>query len=392
MPRSTGPSWGHMRGASCAVDGAVMGAMRGASCAVDGAVKGAMTGPSCWGGRAPHAPWAAAFVERRPAPPTLRTEARLSVDPGALGRRPCASPSLFEHRDLLPMAEEDEDDDDLAEPMPGASTTWPSKATTRPPPEPRPARILRTASSRGRRRSDIAAAAIRGIVPAQEVNNLAAEAVIRAYQARQAAARRGRHPCVAPPPSPAAAWRASGSRSGARRARSTRAPHAFAQEAGGRLHRPSRRDPRGAGREPLRPGRPGVTRTSSSSIRYMDTIVAPHDRPILEVLRKQARTGMDVRPARGRARRVGAAAAAQDQALASRSSTRRACSGGTASSSGSSGAHVHRHRGRRGVLAALLLLPPPQAEGRGVARSRDEAVSPRRPHRPSRRSSPTSRG
>ena len=182
------------------------------------------------------------------------------------------------------MAEDDEDDD-LDEPMPELDDLV-VEGDDPDAPELDP-RVLQRFFSR-QKALDVAAAAVKGIVPAQEVNNIAAEAVIRAFRARK------------PPHLEAVipAWLATIARRVAGKwleKRKRRAkyegpmPSRKKREDDYTGHRvETHPEPVGNFFDADGPEDPNVVLIDP----FMDTIVAPHDRAILELLRKQAQTGM----------------------------------------------------------------------------------------------------
>jgi DNA-directed RNA polymerase specialized sigma24 family protein len=179
------------------------------------------------------------------------------------------------------MAEDEEEDDDLASPMPELDDLA-VEGDDPVAPELDPAILRRFLSSQ--KALDVAAAAIKPIVPAQQVGDLAAEAVIRALNARKPRAE-----VVIP------AWLAE-----------------IARRVAARYLEKKKRRAKYEGPMPVRRAREddytghkvehhavamgnyfdpdGPEDEEEMLDPFMDGIVLPHDRAILEVLREQGRT------------------------------------------------------------------------------------------------------
>jgi len=181
------------------------------------------------------------------------------------------------------MADDDEEDDDLAQPMPELDDLL-VEGDDPVAPELDPAILRRFLSSQ--KALNVAAAAIQPVVPEQQVADLAVDAVIRALRARKP-----RVEAVIP------AWLAEIARRVA--ARYLEKKKRRAKYEGPMPVRKAREDdytghkveqPPVAMGNYFDPDGPEDEAEQAPIDPYMDTIVAPHDRPILDLLREQART------------------------------------------------------------------------------------------------------
>ena len=180
------------------------------------------------------------------------------------------------------MAEDEEEDDDLAQPMPELDELA-IEGDDPAAPELDPAILRRFLSSQ--KALNVAAAAVKRMVPEQQVADIAVDAVIRALRARKP-----RVEVVIP------AWLAEIARRVA--ARWLEKTKRRAKYEGAMPVRKAREDDYTGHKVEHHPAPMGNYFDADGPEDeeeplidpYMDTIVAPHDRPILDLLREQART------------------------------------------------------------------------------------------------------